>query len=429
MERVFSVEEISDPFWTQTPQIPGSGGGGEDHHMNRSSSEWAFQRFLQEAVTSPTNSLSSSTSNTVVPLFPPSTLLPSSSARSPDEEVIEIKDNNHHHHVQNHHPLPSSDPLLKSPIDAKEYQEILKQRLTEACAAVAMSRLEIVEPNGFLIDVVSPIQVSTVKSQDSTTFPNTGVQVSDALPLESQATSKGFGYKFSSVQNKAVGGGPVGIPAFPAVQKISGVPVRPTTSGSSREQSDDDDLEGETEMTDNMDSTDVKRVRRMLSNRESARRSRRRKQAHLSELEGQVAQLRLENSSLLKRLTDINLKYTEAAVDNRVLKADVETVRAKVKMAEETVKRMTGLSNPLFQAMPDFSNMGMPYAGSPTLTDSSADVSAPTRGGRLNNGLADSSPVMSGESMQNNKMGPTGGPVQWDAGWGGPTNPSSSTER
>ncbi|KAI3857755.1 hypothetical protein MKW92_001132 [Papaver armeniacum] len=413
MERVFSVEEISDPFWTQTPQIPGGGGGGdENHHMNRSSSEWAFQRFLQEAVTSPTNSLSSSTSNTVVPLFPPSTLLPSSSARSPDEEVIEIKDNNHHHHVQNHHPLPSSDPLLKSPIDAKEYQEILKQRLTQACAAVAMSR------------------VSTVKSQDSTTFPNTGVQVSDALPLESQATSKGFEYKFSSVQNKAVGRGPVGIPALPAVQKISGAPVRPTTSGSSREQSDDDDLEGETEMTDNMDPTDVKRVRRMLSNRESARRSRRRKQAHLSELEGQVAQLRLENSSLLKRLTDINHKYTEAAVDNRVLKADVETVRAKVKMAEETVKRMTGLSNPLFQAMPDFSNMGMPYVSSPTLTDSSADVSAPPRGGRLNNGLADSSPVLSGDSMQNNKMGPTGGPLQWDAGWGGgPTNPSSSTER
>ncbi|MCL7050466.1 hypothetical protein MKW94_007765 [Papaver nudicaule] len=416
MERVFSVEEISDPFWTQTPQIPGGGNGGEDHHMNRSSSEWAFQRFLQEAVvTSPTNSISSSTSNTVVPLFPPPTLLPpSSSSKSPDEEVIEIKDNSNNHHrliQQNHHPLPSSDPLSKSPIDAKEYQEILKQRLTQACAAVAMTR------------------VSTVKSQDSTAFPNAGMQVSDALPLESQATSKGFGYKFSSVQNKAVGGGPVGIPALPAVQKISGAPVRPTTSGSSREQSDDDDLEGETEMTDNMDPTDVKRVRRMLSNRESARRSRRRKQAHLSELEGQVAQLRLENSSLLKRLTDINHKYTEAAVDNRVLKADVETVRAKVKMAEETVKRMTGLSNPLFQAMPDFSNMGMPYVGSPTLTDSSGDVSAPPGGGRLNNGLADSSPVQPGENMQTNKMGPTGGPVQWDAGWGGPTNPSSSTER
>ena len=44
----------------------------------------------------------------------------------------------------------------------------------------------------------------------------------------------------------------------------------------------------------------------------------------------QVAQLRVENSSLLRRLADVNQKFNEAAVDNRVLKADVETLRAKV---------------------------------------------------------------------------------------------------
>lgn len=44
----------------------------------------------------------------------------------------------------------------------------------------------------------------------------------------------------------------------------------------------------------------------------------------------QVSQLRVENSSLLKRLSDVSQKYNEAAVDNRVLKADVETLRAKV---------------------------------------------------------------------------------------------------
>lgn len=32
----------------------------------------------------------------------------------------------------------------------------------------------------------------------------------------------------------------------------------------------------------------------------------------------------------MKRLTDISQKHNEAAVDNRVLKADVETLRAKV---------------------------------------------------------------------------------------------------
>jgi peptidoglycan hydrolase CwlO-like protein len=69
---------------------------------------------------------------------------------------------------------------------------------------------------------------------------------------------------------------------------------------------------------------------RKQSNRESARRSRSRKAAHLNELEAQVSQLRVENSSLLRRLADVNQKYNDAAVDNRVLKADVETLRAKV---------------------------------------------------------------------------------------------------
>lgn len=45
----------------------------------------------------------------------------------------------------------------------------------------------------------------------------------------------------------------------------------------------------------------------------------------------QVLQLRVENSSLLKRLTDLTQKYNDASVDKRVLKADVETLRAKVK--------------------------------------------------------------------------------------------------
>jgi regulator of replication initiation timing len=44
----------------------------------------------------------------------------------------------------------------------------------------------------------------------------------------------------------------------------------------------------------------------------------------------QVAQLRVENSSLLKQLANISQKYNESAVDNRVLKADIETLRAKV---------------------------------------------------------------------------------------------------
>ncbi|CAN6837578.1 unnamed protein product [Brassica oleracea] len=143
-----------------------------------------------------------------------------------------------------------------------------------------------------------------------------------------------------------------------SIQKKLDVPARQATSISSRDDSDDDDLDGD---ADNGDPTDVKRARRMLSNRESARRSRRRKQEQMNEFDTQVGQLRGEHSTLLSRLSDMNHKCDAAAVDNRILRADIETLRTKVKMVEETVKRVTGV-NPLHWARP---NMGTPLNNTP----------------------------------------------------------------
>ncbi|XP_034585526.1 light-inducible protein CPRF2 isoform X1 [Setaria viridis] len=112
---------------------------------------------------------------------------------------------------------------------------------------------------------------------------------------------------------------------------------KPANSGTSKEQSDDDgDLE------ENTDPTNTKKMRRMLSNRESARRSRKRKQEHLTDLESQVSRLTSENASLLKRLADMTQKYKDATLDNRNLIVDVETMRRKVNIAEEAVRRLTG---------------------------------------------------------------------------------------
>ncbi|XP_014516866.1 light-inducible protein CPRF2 isoform X2 [Vigna radiata var. radiata] len=264
MERVLSVDEISEQYWVAAKKESCK----SKSKMNRSESEWAFQQFLQEAV-----SPSSSSSSDVKP------------KNDPD--------------------INMNIPVTLN-VDSHDYQTILKTKLNLACAAVALSR------------------GSLVKSQNPTTFPDSGSQAS--VPSE-------VGTLKDSLQKKA------------------GVAVRPTLSASSREQSDDEEAEEEINMSGKMNTTDAKRVRR-----ESARRSRRRKQAHLTELETQVSQLRGENSSLLKRLTDVNQRYNSAAVDNRVLKADVETLRAKVKMAEETVKRISGL-NPMFHGMSEMSAM------------------------------------------------------------------------
>ncbi|PKA50670.1 Basic leucine zipper 9 [Apostasia shenzhenica] len=110
------------------------------------------------------------------------------------------------------------------------------------------------------------------------------------------------------------------------------------SSGS--DQSDEESFEIEAGPCEqSTDTIDLKRMRRKVSNRESARRSRRRKQAHLADLEQQVDQLRGENASLYKQLTEANQQFTDSVTDNRILKSDVEALRVKVKMAENMVAR------------------------------------------------------------------------------------------
>ncbi|KAJ3669884.1 hypothetical protein LUZ60_010208 [Juncus effusus] len=291
MDRTFSVDDI-ESFWpppSSAAPPPSSAGsssstGAAANPINRNSSEWCFQKFLE-----------------LSPRSVPGPSIPSNpSARANGgSDLVEIKP-------------PGLAAVNESEAqDPEQYAEYLKQQLQIYCKAVALSRGSNAPP----LQQEAPLADAKSQTSDSSQF---GSQ--------------------SSV--KANSGGSVQKSAAQHLMQSSDLTVKAATSGS--EQSEDDDLEGEAENLDNLDPSEAKRMRRMLSNRESARRSRRRKQAHLGELEQQVSQLRVENSSLLKRLQDINQKYTDASVDNRVLKADVETLRAKVKMAEDTVKRTTG---------------------------------------------------------------------------------------
>lgn len=309
IDRVFSVDGISDHFWT-SPE--------ESSKLNRSASEWSFRRFLQEAASVSDSSIS-----------PPPASPSAAEIRSNAVEIRE-KQSNQNVGVMKEREICSSSAREKSraaaAADSDEYQAFLKSKLNLACAAVALCR------------------GSFMKTQDSCASSTQA----GASHLTSQSSSKG-------------------ISCSPCVQKRAGILVSSANISSSREQTDeDDDVEGENNMNEQIDPASAKRVRRMLSNRESARRSRKRKQAHLTELETQVAELRVENSALLKRFGDISQKYNEAAVNNRVLKADLETLRAKVQMAEETVKRITGMKS-MVHAMSEVSSISIhSFEGSPS---------------------------------------------------------------
>ncbi|KAI5676897.1 hypothetical protein M9H77_07847 [Catharanthus roseus] len=177
MDRVFSVDDIADQFWSQPPppislpirlsdddsSISGSGGGhGLSKMMNRSSSEWAFQRFLQEASASVSASASHNSQSTTPP--PPPSPPVSSSGTAP-HDVLEIKQATRNHSNdsrtdQNKNNSFNSNQSVKDgkigtpsfgvggggpppniPIDSQEYQAFLKSRLDLACAAVALTRV------------------------------------------------------------------------------------------------------------------------------------------------------------------------------------------------------------------------------------------------------------------------------------------------
>ncbi|PPS05884.1 hypothetical protein GOBAR_AA14753 [Gossypium barbadense] len=320
MNSVFSVDDFSDPFWAASATGAAAG-------MSRSQSEWALEKFLEEFSGAGAAIQGSRAGENVIgtSLAVPQAPVSKSENGDGDGGAVEVKKPNNLNR-------PPSDSTPTVPIDADEYRAILKNKLHQACAAVALSR------------------ASAVKAEGS------------SAQAENQALQSGSDVRGSSKTQEQG-------------EPDAGTQMRQATSGSSREDSDDGELEGDTETTENMDPADAKRARRMRSNRESARRSRRRKQAQMNELETQVGQLRAEHSSLLKRLTDMNHKYDEAAVDNRILKADIETLRAKVKMAEETFKRVTGI-NPVLLSRPSVPSVTVPFVSSP-LESSTGSVPLP----------------------------------------------------
>lgn len=65
----------------------------------------------------------------------------------------------------------------------------------------------------------------------------------------------------------------------------------------------------------------------MISNRESARRSRMRKQKHLDELWSQVVRLRTENHNLIDKLNHVSESHDRALQENAKLKEETSDLR------------------------------------------------------------------------------------------------------
>ncbi|THU72524.1 hypothetical protein C4D60_Mb04t13050 [Musa balbisiana] len=86
--------------------------------------------------------------------------------------------------------------------------------------------------------------------------------------------------------------------------------------------------------------------KRMTSNRESARRSRIRKQKNLDDLTAQLTQLRKENSQMLTSLTLATHHYFAVEADNSVLRAQIVELSSRLQSLDEILQCLNG-NNPI----------------------------------------------------------------------------------
>ncbi|KAK1361968.1 Basic leucine zipper 43 [Heracleum sosnowskyi] len=70
-----------------------------------------------------------------------------------------------------------------------------------------------------------------------------------------------------------------------------------------------------------------RKQRRMISNRESARRSRMRKQKHLDELLSQVYRLRTEKNDIIEKLNNVSESHDRVVLENARLKEEASNLR------------------------------------------------------------------------------------------------------
>ncbi|KAL2934889.1 bZIP transcription factor 53 [Bienertia sinuspersici] len=89
---------------------------------------------------------------------------------------------------------------------------------------------------------------------------------------------------------------------------------------------------------------DERKRKRMLSNRESARRSRMRKQQHLDELLKEVNNLKSQNSEVAYKIDAVTQRYTGVESENNVLRAQMMELTDRLRSLNSVLEFMQDAS-------------------------------------------------------------------------------------
>ncbi|GLT92074.1 hypothetical protein SLE2022_099310 [Rubroshorea leprosula] len=121
---------------------------------------------------------------------------------------------------------------------------------------------------------------------------------------------------------------------------------------------------------------DQRKRKRKESNRESARRSRMRKQKHLDDLMAQASQLRKDNNQILSTINISSQNYVKLEAENSILRAQMVELSQRLDSLNEILS-LINTSNGIYenegfeQSFDSFINpLNMPYLNQPIMASS-----------------------------------------------------------
>lgn len=85
---------------------------------------------------------------------------------------------------------------------------------------------------------------------------------------------------------------------------------------------------------------DEKKRKRMLSNRESAKRSRMRKQQRLHDLTSQISELKCQNDQLLLQSNMLTQRNMLLESNNIILRYELDSLKERLQSLNSTIRRM-----------------------------------------------------------------------------------------
>lgn len=113
---------------------------------------------------------------------------------------------------------------------------------------------------------------------------------------------------------------------------------------------------------------DQRKRKRMISNRESARRSRMRKQKHLDDLMTQLSQLRKENNQIISSMSLTTQHYHNVEAENSILRAQVAELSHRLQSLNEIINCLNNPINasfateePYTDSVDEFMNNSLSY--------------------------------------------------------------------